>query len=260
MIGQLLHAALFTPTRRGWGLPVLCWGEPGVGKSDMIEQLGARAGLPTECLAPGERGEGAFGVVPVPAGDGDAMVLRYPAPEWTTRMQAGGLVFVDELTTAPPALQPPLLGLCLARRIGGAQLGPRVRVLAAANEVDDAAGGYDLGAALLNRFCHLAWQTPTVEQHIGYMAQASTGDTVEPLDAIQEEARVLAGWPAAYAQACGLEAGYLRRFPQAKNTKPKPGSTDRAWPSDRTWEMAVRAWATARVHGLDDAQRFDLVA
>src|SRR5260370_41568839 len=97
MPDKTLHILLFTPlSSGGWGLPVLWWGPPGVGKSAVIEELEHRYGLPVETLSPGERGEGAFGVVPVPV-DG---VLRYPPPDWVTRMADGGIVFLDEISVA----------------------------------------------------------------------------------------------------------------------------------------------------------------
>jgi MoxR-like ATPase len=87
-------------------------------------------------------GEGAFGVIPVPDKSG---VIKYPPPEWTlAHDEAGGVVFIDEMSSTPPALQPPLLGLLFARRIGGKTLSARTRVIGAANPPEVAAGGFDL--------------------------------------------------------------------------------------------------------------------
>ncbi len=119
---DILRLCLTTP---GALTPVIV-GPPGIGKSQRVKKLGAELfgdGM-TEVLSPGERGEGAFGVVPVPNGDG---YLHYPAPDWVKRFAESGrgLVFVDEINTAPPALQPALLGLILDGRIGGCQLPAR---------------------------------------------------------------------------------------------------------------------------------------
>lgn len=254
----LIKAALFTPTRRGWGLPVLLWGEPGVAKTDLIEEVCTSFALPCETLSPGERGEGAFGVIPVPVKG----VITYPPPDWSTRMENGGVVFVDELTTAPPALQPSLLGLLLAKRLGGHCFGPRVRVVGAANPPELAASGFDLPAPVANRVGHLDWSAPSVEEHTAYMMRGDAVLTEATSDAVAEEKRVMERWPEPWAKARGLETAFLARRPGLKNQCPKAGDpkSSRAWPSDRSWEAATRALASAAVHGLSDVETEEFVA
>jgi hypothetical protein len=258
---RIIHAALFTPGLDGfWGLPVLFWGSPGVGKTSVIREACRAAGLRCEVLSPGERGEGAFGVVPVPSADGT--VLNYPPPDWARPLDAeGGVVFCDELTTAPPALQPPLLGLFLARRIGGFQFCSRVRVLAAANPVDEAASGYEQPLPLANREVHVQWDAGGVEEWASWVV-GSSSEADAPLRALVEEERVMAAWPSAEARAKGLIVGFLRRRPELLHQQPKPEDprASRAWPSRRTWEMAVRAEASSHVHGLSDSERATLIA
>lgn len=290
----IIKAALFTPAGRGrWGLPILAWGEPGVAKTAVIEELAARYGLPCEVLSPGERGEGAFGVVPVPCASTheidrvreefsrhvsdpvelaravDAMVrllpttLHYPRPDWVDRIDGGGIVFVDEATTAPPALQAPIMGIVLARRIGGHTFGPRVRVMAAANPPELAAGGFDLAAALGNRLGHVDWGKPTVEEHVSYMLRGDLDEKPKAeFDAEAEEARVEKIWPDIFARIRGLEAAFLQARPGLKNVCPAPGDpkAQRGWPSDRSWEAATRARASADVHNLSAEDRELFVA
>lgn len=275
---NILKASLFTPLNGGrWGLPMLCWGPPGAAKTAFIEEVCARYNLPCETLSPSERGEGAFGVVPVPqtvkVGKESTTLLTYPAPEWVHRfLETGrGVVFVDEATSTPPALQAPLMGLIHAHRIGGITLPLGVRVLGAANPPQVAAGGYDLAPPLANRFGHLDWEVPTIDQHAQFMMRGSSGhggvskllqtdDGEEPTelayDAVAEEKRVLAAWPIAYAKAVGLETAFLQRRRGLKNVFPKSNDpkVSRAWPSDRSWEAATRAYASAEVHGLDSTE------
>lgn len=262
---KILHAALFTPLANdaGWGLPIMIIDEPGTAKTAVLRQL-ARSyeGFGFEHLSPSERGEGAFGVVPVPVkSKAGHTILSYPVPDWVENLQNGGIVVVDECTTAPPMLQAPMLGLVGGKKIGSAQLGPRVRVLGACNPPELAAHGHDLAPPLANRFGWIQWGAPTVEEHAAYMlGQASEQDAAKK-NPITEEARVLTAWGAAYAQAVGLETGFLQAQANWKNKCPKAGSAaaSRAWPSDRTWEMATRAWAASIVHGLDDSERDEFV-
>lgn len=314
---NLLKASIFTPFRGGrWGLPLLCWGMPGAAKTAVIEEICAKYGMPCETLSPSERGEGAFGVVPVPAAAStdhsylfalgekiiaytkakvpyeDAlakavreipnadMFLSYPRPEWTNKFatEGRGVVFVDEVTSTPPALQAPLMGLILARRIGGYILPKGVRILAAANPVEIAAGGFDLAAPLANRMGHIEWSAPTSEEHIQFMMRGSSsyGKTEqllaemdadldgepeagepETFDVDSEEKRVLKAWPEAWAIAVGSETSFIRARSSLKNVMPKEGDakTGRAWPSDRTWDYATHAYAGALVHDLSQAER-----
>lgn len=242
----ILHAALFTPSSYGWGLPLLVEDQPGVGKTSVIETYAARCGFLCEVLSPGERGEGAFGAVPVPVKG----ALTYPMPEWAVEMNdaGAGVVLVDEVTSAGPALQAPCLGLVGSKRIGGGRLAPRVRVIGACNPPDVAAHGHDLAPPLANRFGHLEWGAPSVDEHAAYML--GQGVEASRIDAVAEEARVMAAWPEAYAKAAGLETAFLRAMPHLKNVFPKDGNAGRAWPSDRTWEYATRALAASFVHGL----------
>lgn len=263
----ILKAALFTPITGGrWGLPMLLWGEPGIAKTAIIEELARAMGLPCETLSPGERGEGAFGVVPVPMKTATGVVLGYPRPDWTVNVDPAGLVFVDEMTTAPPALQPPLMGLLLARRIGGFTFGPRVRVFGAANPPELAAGGFDLAAPVANRLGHLDWGAPTVDEHAAFMMRGETGNggvkLADPRIALDEEERVMKSWPEPWARARGLEVSFLKARPNVKNMCPPAGDPkgSRGWPSDRSWEAATRALAAAEVHGLNDVDKEVFVA
>lgn len=274
---NIIHAMFYTPRGHGrWGLAPLFWGLPGIGKSDITEQFADNQSvplphratpddaiqwqpgpLPCETLSPGERGEGAFGVTPVPEGG----YLSYPPPAWTARFfgDGAGLVFVDEINTAPPALQPALLGLALRCRIGAHYLGPRVRVFAAANPVDMAAGGWDLPPALANRFLHFDWPVPTVAEWTEWMLTngGDNGHNNTPVDVAKEEARVMALWPHAYAKAKGMVIGFHQARPNVRVQVPKPDDpkASRAWPSLRTWEFATRALASSDVHGLPEVSR-----
>jgi MoxR-like ATPase len=66
-----------------------------------------------------------------------------------------GVLFLDELGQAAPAVQAACLQLTLDRRIGEYELPPGWAVVAAANRAEDRAGGHRLISPLLNRFIHL---------------------------------------------------------------------------------------------------------
>ena len=260
---NLFKAAIFTPLARGrWGLPLLAWSTPGAAKSDLLREICESFDLPFISLSPGEMGEGAFGVVPVPDKSG---VIKYPPPDWTLTVATGGVILIDEISCVPPALQPALLGLVLDARIGGTVLHPRVRRIAAANPPEYAANGYDINAAQANRMGHIDWTAPTVQEHTAYMMRGTTGHggaAERQFSATAEEERVLTAWDGgAWARAVGLETSFLAARPDLKNKCPKVSdpAASRAWPSDRSWTMATRALASADVHGLSPADTDEFV-
>ena len=251
---KILHAALFMLNPEGgWGCPILLWGPPGTGKTAFIGGASKRYSMAFERLSPAEKGEGMFGVVPVPGNDG---FLHYPAPDWSRAFEGkSGLIFVDEINTAVPALQAPLLGLVQLRTLGSHKFDPRTRVVAAANETSDAAGGWDLAPALANRFGHFDWRGMDSNDWVVAMIGGFSSEG-QVIDAEVEERRVLEAWPSAIATARGLVAGFIKARPELLDKRPdkKSKHASRAFPTPRTVEYATYALASAMVHGLDESE------
>src|SRR3974377_1526930 len=127
------------------GVPVLLWGAPGTGKTSAIRAMAQAMDLPCETVIASIREPSDFAGLPIVVGD----VVRFAPPAWARRLaEAGrGLLFLDELSTAPPAVQ----GALLRRRQGGG-VGPPP------HPPEQPADGWALSAPLANRLCHLAWQ------------------------------------------------------------------------------------------------------
>lgn len=261
---NLLKAAVFTPLANGrWGLPLVLEGPPGAAKSSIIYQFARRIGLPARCLSPSFQGSGAFGVVPMPVESKSGYSMIYPPPEWVEEFDGGGIIFVDEITSAGPELQAPVLALTLDRRLGNHEFGPRVRVVGACNPAAQGANVHDLAPSLANRLGWIKWTAPSAEDSIQYMMNpeaAQEGGT--PLNAKSEEARVLLAWDEAYAEAVGLWAAFISSHSNFLNKCPPEGDPrgSKGWPSNRSWEHAIRAWASAQVHNLTDKERDELVS
>ncbi|MBO0868464.1 MAG: AAA family ATPase [Micromonosporaceae bacterium] len=220
-------------------LPVLLWGEPGIGKSATLAQLAAGLGLPMETVIASIHEPSDFSGLPIigdnPGRDGVPMA----PPDWAVRVarRGRGLLFFDELSSAPPAVQAALLRVVLERRVGSLELPEPVRIVAAANPPASAADGWHLSPPLANRFVHLDW---THDPAIVARGLAGTWPAVT-VPAIQPE-RVAA----ALARARGLVAGFLTARPGLVHQLPTDAQArGRAWPSPRTWEMALRLFAFA---------------
>ncbi|MEV6107071.1 MoxR family ATPase [Streptomyces sp. NPDC051940] len=222
-------------------LPVLLWGEPGIGKTAALTQLAEALELPLTTVIASVHEPSDFSGLPVIGDDPAEQGVPMAPPDWAVRLvRAGrGLLFLDELSTAPPAVQAALLRLVLERRVGALRLPPGVRIVAAANPRSSAADGWELSPPLANRFVHLRW----VHDHEVVVRGLGGTWPRAALPRLVPE-RLAESVDFARRAVCGLLAarpGLVHRLPD--------GETRRggAWPSPRSWEMTVRlvAFATA---------------
>ena len=97
-------------------VPVLLWGAPGTGKTSAIRAMAEVMGLPCETVIASIREPSDFAGLPIVVGG----EVRFAPPAWARRLaEAGrGLLFLDELSTAPPAVQAALLRVVLERAVG----------------------------------------------------------------------------------------------------------------------------------------------
>ncbi|MBO4208672.1 AAA domain-containing protein [Micromonospora echinofusca] len=218
-------------------LPVLLWGEPGIGKSATLQQLAEGLGTPMETVVASVHEPSDFAGLPIvgdsPATDGVPMA----PPDWAVRLArtGTGLLFFDELSSAPPAVQAALLRVVLERRVGSLHLPPAVRIVAAANPPTSAADGWHLAPPLANRFVHLHWShdARTVARGLAGTWPAVTVPVVES----RRTATAL-------AKARGAVAGFLTARPGLAHHLPADTEArGGAWPSPRTWEMVLRLLA-----------------
>jgi len=229
-------------------VPVLLWGAPGTGKTSAIKAMAQALGLPCETVIASIREPSDFAGLPVVA---DGKVIFAP-PRWARNLAAHerGLLFLDEISTAPPAVQAALLRVVLERVVGDLELPDGIVVVAAANPPEFAADGWDLSPPLANRFCHLDWP---VEAHA--FAEGLTGGWAAPVVPDLPD-----GWDAQLAIGRGLIAAFVSVRPTLTVHMPQDGSSaGRGWPSPRSWEMAARLWTAATVAGASEQARAALM-
>ncbi|GKQ40454.1 MoxR family ATPase [Streptomyces sp. A012304] len=222
-------------------LPVLLWGEPGIGKTAALTQLAEALDLPLTTVIASVHEPSDFSGLPVVGDDPAEQGVPMAPPDWAVRLvRAGrGLLFLDELSTAPPAVQAALLRLVLERRIGALRLPPGVRIVAAANPRASAADGWELSPPLANRFVHVQWahDHEVVVRGLGGTWPRATLPRLDP-------GRLPQAVDFARRAVCGLLAarpGLVHRLPSGEARRGGP------WPSPRSWEMTLRliAFATA---------------
>jgi AAA domain (dynein-related subfamily) len=222
-------------------LPVLLWGEPGIGKTAALTQLAEALDLPLTTVIASVHEPSDFSGLPVVGDNPAEQGIPMAPPDWAVRLvrEGRGLLFLDELSTAPPAVQAALLRLVLERRIGALRLPHGVRIVAAANPRASAADGWELSPPLANRFVHLLW-THDHEVVVRGLAGTWPRATLPRLDPRKLPHAV----DFARRAVCGLltaRPGLVHRLP---GNETRRGG---AWPSPRSWETTVRliAFATA---------------
>ncbi|MEU2303392.1 AAA family ATPase [Streptomyces misionensis] len=225
-------------------LPVLLWGEPGIGKTAALTQLAASLDLPLTTVIASVHEPSDFSGLPIPGEDPAVRGVPMAPPQWAVELvRAGrGLLFLDELSTATPAVQAALLRVVLERRVGALQLPPGVRIVAAANPRASAADGWELSPPLANRFVHLHWvhDREVVVRGLGGVWPRAELPRLVPerlAEAVAFARRVVCGF---------LEARptLIHRLP---STETRRGG---AWPSPRSWEAALTLLAFGTAAGV----------
>ncbi|MEU6076778.1 MoxR family ATPase [Micromonospora sp. NPDC047074] len=222
-------------------LPVLLWGEPGIGKTAALTQLATELGLPLTTVVASVHEPSDFSGLPIVGDDPAAQGVPMAPPDWAVRLvRAGrGLLFLDELSTAPPAVQAALLRLVLERRVGALRLPAGIRIVAAANPRSSAADGWELSPPLANRFVHLQW----VHDHEVVVRGLGGTWPRADLPRLRPE-RLPEAVTFARRAVCGLLAARPALVHRLPGTETRRGGP---WPSPRSWEMTLRliAFATA---------------
>ena len=133
--------------------PLYIWGPPGVGKSSIVAAAGDALGVPVYDLRPVHYDPTDIRGIPIPK-EGKAFWLP---PSFLPTI-GPGIMCLDELNAAPPAVQAAFYQLILDRRVGEYRLPDRILVVAASNRASDRAVTHRLSSALANRFEHIDFE------------------------------------------------------------------------------------------------------
>lgn len=160
-------------------VPVFLWGAPGIGKSSIVKQIAQKKDIgfidlrlalmdPTDLKG-------------IPFYDRDAHQALWAPPAFLPK-DGEGILFLDELNSAPPSVQASAYQLILDRRVGEYELPNGWAIVAAGNREGDKGVTYKMGAPLANRFVHFemeisvedwcdwAYQNNIDESIIGYIS------------------------------------------------------------------------------------------
>jgi len=233
------------------GTPTILWGRPGTGKTSWVKQLGELLNLPVEVVIASIREPSDFAGLPIITKDDN---VRLAPPDWAKRLQEAGegILFLDELSTAPPAVQSAALRVVQERAVGDIYLPDNIWVIAAANPTDTSSGTWTLSAALANRFLHIDWHVAPGAWVEGMLTDWSISSDI---------ARLPDDWRGINEQMRSLIASFIQARPALLLDQPdNADQAGRAWPSPRTWEMVSLVLTAARSIGADDEVEIALLS
>jgi hypothetical protein len=148
----------FLSTREGHHTPVMLWGPPGVGKSQMVAQIAAAHQVPVIDVRLSQMEPSDLRGIPFRVGDRVEWAVPGLLPS-SERHGARGVLFLDEITSASPAVSAAAYQLILDRRLGDYQLPDHWAIFAAGNRQGDRGVTYAMPAPLANRFSHFEVDT-----------------------------------------------------------------------------------------------------
>ena len=132
-------------------VPTFLWGAPGIGKSSIVKSIAKERGLefidlrlalmdPTDLKG-------------IPFYDKESHTALWAPPAFLPK-DGEGILFLDELNSAPPSVQSSAYQLILDRRVGEYELPDGWAIVAAGNRDGDRGVTYRMPAPLANRFVH----------------------------------------------------------------------------------------------------------
>lgn len=252
-------------------------GMPGVAKSACIYSLGRATGRNVICIIGSLREPADIGGYPHPGKrivkrvvDGreeqrEINCMELIPTDWVVDILSGGkwILFLDEITSCPPAVQAAMLRIIAERYVGSHKLpGPDdLWICAACNPPDIAANGYELEAPMSNRMCHLPWKMDWDSWDRGMMNGLNFPAPNFPILPENWRDKHL-GEIAALVRAFRNKRPGLFEVETDMEGKPQieRAKLGGAYPSPRAWTMAALCKAGARSVKAGDSVELELVA
>jgi AAA domain (dynein-related subfamily) len=216
------------------GTPVMCWGPPGIGKTQIAHQLAAKKSIPIIDWRANLRDPVDARGLPVP--DLKAGTTRWLRPEELplvgSKHGKKGIFLLDEINTASPSMMNVCLQIVLEGRVGEHVFEPDWVCVGTGNRAQDKAVVGRMSSALKNRFAHLEIE-PEIDAWINY-ALTCPEITNNPM----------AAYVVAFLRFCGKDGkNFLHRMPV--------DDTVNAFPTPRQWFEVMKFLnqpATIRPH------------
>lgn len=201
----------FLSAAEGHHTPVMMWGPPGVGKSQMVSEVAAKHQVPVIDIRLSQMEPSDLRGIPFRTGESVEWAIPAILPN-AKRHGEKGILFLDEITSAPPSVSAAAYQLILDRRLGAYEVPPGWAIFAAGNRQGDRGVTYAMPAPLANRFSHFE-----VEANLDDWSQWAYENNIDD--------RLI---------------GFLRFRPELLFDF-DPSRNPTAFPTPRSWEFAHRA-------------------
>ena len=203
----------FLSTAQTAHTPVMLWGPPGVGKSRIIADVAAAHAVELIDIRLSQMEPTDLRGIPFRSGERVEWSVPALLPD-AARHGERGILFLDEISSAPPTVTAAAYQLILDRRLGEYRVPDGWAIFAAGNRHGDRGVSYVMPAPLANRFTH-------------YEIEAHLDDWV------------------AWAHRAGIDERVIAflRFRPDLLFDFDPARNPIAFPSPRSWEYAHRALA-----------------
>jgi hypothetical protein len=200
----------FLSARVGHHTPVMLWGPPGIGKSQIIAQVAKRHAAPMIDIRLSQMEPTDLRGIPFRIENRVEWAIPSMLPD-AERHGPNGILFLDEITSAPPSVSAAAYQLILDRRLGEYEVPAGWAIFAAGNRQGDRGVTYTMPAPLANRFSH-------------FEVESNIDDWVSWAYANNMDDRLI---------------GFLRFRPELLFDF-NPAHNPVAFPSPRSWEFAHR--------------------
>lgn len=227
-------------------VPVMIYGEPGVGKTSQVKHLGEEIlGVKTVCRSGNKSDPTDFSGIPYlvdVSDEGDGVVktrshkeVRYSMPSYVKELteNPNGILFFDELPTCPVQIQVALLSIIQDCEFGEFKI-PDTTFRVAAGNYSNCLGNGQLSLAMLNRMVQLHYEASPELWCEGIVSGFQNYDkAIINSEDEQYKKRV---------QHSITASSFIRENPQYLEVVPEDPDTeeDMAFPSPRSWENVIK--------------------
>lgn len=128
-------------------------GQPGIGKTAQIKAWAQNHHKKVTTLILSQMDRGDFLGLPFRREVGKTTITDWAIPTWWHELSDKSVLFLDEITNAPPEIRADFLTLLSDRKVNGRKLPEGCMIVCAANPSESAENAYDFSESFSSRLC-----------------------------------------------------------------------------------------------------------